>query len=173
MPRGQPQIEVSFDIDANGILKVTAKELSTGKSMNIEIKNDKGRLSDKEIQKMVQEAEKYKAEDEKYKLVIEARGNYESILFQLKTALDNATGLPEKNDLLKEVDDGLGWLIDHQHEEPFIYQEKEKEIKDKVQPILDRMQNNGEIPSGIPDIPGMCCNIPETPISKENIEEID
>ena len=176
MPRGQPQIEVSFDIDANGILKVTAKELSTGKSMNIEIKNDKGRLSDEEIQRMVQEAEKYKAEDEKYKIVIESRGNYESILFQLKTALDNATGLPEKNDLLKEVDDGLGWLIDHQNEEPLVYQEKEAEIKKKVQPILDRMKNNGEMPpmpEGMPDIPGMYDGMPEQPIPEENIEEID
>ncbi len=176
MPRGQPQIEVSFDIDANGILKVTAKELSTGKSMNIEIKNDKGRLSDEEIQRMVQEAEKYKAEDEKYKIVIESRGNYESILFQLKTALDNATGLPEKDDLLKEVNDGLGWLINHQNEEPLVYQEKEAEIKTKVQPILDRMKNNGEMPpmpEGMPDIPGMYSGMPEQPIPEENIEEID
>ena len=121
---------------------------------------------------------KYLPKFKNYEIFVSTRsggyssGNYESILFQLKTALDNATGLPEKNDLLKEVDDGLGWLIDHQNEEPLVYQEKEAEIKTKVQPILDRMKNNGEMPP-MPDIPGMYGGMPEQPIPEENIEEID
>ena len=84
MPRGQPQIEVSFEVDANGILKVSAKEKATGKEMQIEIKNEKGRLSDADIQKMVNEAEKYKAEDDAYQLKLDTKNKFENILYQMK-----------------------------------------------------------------------------------------
>merc|ERR1719158_811628 len=72
MPRGQPQIDVCFDIDANGILNVSALEKSTGKEQKITITNDKGRLSQDEIERMVQEAEKYKAEDDAKKTLLDA-----------------------------------------------------------------------------------------------------
>jgi len=88
MPRGQPQIEVSFEVDANGILKVSAKETTTGKEMQIEIKNDKGRLTDDDIERMVQEAEKYKSEDSEFKLNLNSKHDYEQSLFQLKHPLN-------------------------------------------------------------------------------------
>merc|ERR1711907_774993 len=75
MPRGQPQIEVTFDIDANGILNVNAVEKSTGKEQKITITNDKGRLSAEEIERMVEEAERYKAEDEATRVRIEAKNS--------------------------------------------------------------------------------------------------
>lgn len=80
-PRGVPQIEVTFDIDANGILNVTAEDKGTGKRNKITITNEKGRLSKDEIEKMVQESEKYKGEDETMKKRIEAKNSFENYCF--------------------------------------------------------------------------------------------
>merc|ERR1712110_75539 len=87
-PRGVPQIEVTFDIDANGILNVSAADKSTGKSNQITITNEKGRLSQAEIDKMVSEAEKYKAEDEANKNKIEAKNGLENYCFQVRNSMD-------------------------------------------------------------------------------------
>merc|ERR1711963_150654 len=87
MPRGQPQIDVCFDIDANGILNVSATEKSTGKEQKITITNDKGRLSQDEIERMVQEAEKYKKEDESAKDRVEAKNQLENYAYGLKNSL--------------------------------------------------------------------------------------
>jgi len=80
MPRGQPQIEVTFEIDANGILNVKAQEKIKGIEGNIQIKNEKGRLSKDEIENLVREAEKFKEEDEQVRLLIEAKNGLESLL---------------------------------------------------------------------------------------------
>merc|ERR1711920_146327 len=88
-PRGVPQIEVTFDIDANGILNVSAVDKSTGKENKITITNDKGRLSKEEIERMVNEAEKYKNEDEKQKNRISAKNALESYCFNMKSTLDD------------------------------------------------------------------------------------
>jgi len=119
MPRGQPQIEVSFEVDANGILKVSAKEKTTGKEMQIEIKNDKGRLSSEDIEKMVQDAEKYKSQDEDYKRSMEAKQQLEQWLFQNTT--EHAL-----------IDEAKEWLSTH-NEEPFqVYQDKLKELQESI-----------------------------------------
>jgi L1 cell adhesion molecule like protein len=89
MPRGQPQIEVVFDMDSNGILNVSASEKSTGKTNKITITNDKGRLSQEDIDRMVEEAEKYKKEDEEVHAKIEAKNNLDGYLFQIKSNMDN------------------------------------------------------------------------------------
>jgi len=86
-PRGVPQIEVTFDIDANGILNVSAQDKSTGKSNQITITNEKGRLSQAEIDRMVQEAEKYRAEDEANKSKIEAKNGLENYCFTMRNTL--------------------------------------------------------------------------------------
>nr|5XI9_A Chain A, Heat shock 70 kDa protein 1A [Homo sapiens] len=88
-PRGVPQIEVTFDIDANGILNVTATDKSTGKANKITITNDKGRLSKEEIERMVQEAEKYKAEDEVQRERVSAKNALESYAFNMKSAVED------------------------------------------------------------------------------------
>ena len=160
MPRGQPQIEVSFDVDTNGILKVSAKEKSTGKEMNIEIKNDKGRLSEEQIEKMVQDAELYKSQDEAYKLKIETRNNYEQFLLQMKTTFESKEELPNKEDVMKKIEEETLWLHQHQEEEPNVYQEKQKELEDYMKGFM-----------GDSDV--------QTPMKQEeettgpNIEEID
>merc|ERR1712115_433409 len=88
-PRGVPQIEVTFDIDSNGILNVSALEKGSGKAEKITITNDKGRLSKEEIEKMVSDAEKFKDEDDKQKDRITAKNGLESFIFNLKSSLDN------------------------------------------------------------------------------------
>lgn len=89
-PRGVPKVEVTFDLDANGILNVSAKEISTGKSERITIKNDKGRLSKEDIDKMLKEAEIYRQEDEKQKERVTARNQLESYAFGVKQAVEEA-----------------------------------------------------------------------------------
>jgi len=98
MPRGVPQIEVAFDIDANGILNVSALEKSTGKSNKIVITNDKGRLSKEEIDRMVEEAEKYKNEDNEMREKVEAKNSFESHLYQTKTMVTD-----EKNEMASKL----------------------------------------------------------------------
>lgn len=100
MPRGMPQIEVSFDMDANGILNVTACEKSTGKSNNIVITNDKGRLSKEDIERMVEEAERYKNEDNEMREKIEAKNNLEAHLYQMKSMVTD-----EKNEMVSKLDE--------------------------------------------------------------------
>jgi len=88
-PRGTPQIEVTFDVDANGIMNITALEKSTGKSKNITITNQKGRLDDSEIERLVKEAEQYKAEDDQIKKKIEAKNSLEHYCYTIKQQLDD------------------------------------------------------------------------------------
>ncbi|XP_028168215.1 heat shock protein 68-like [Ostrinia furnacalis] len=112
-PRGIPQIEVTFDIDANGILNVSAQDKSTGRSEQITISNDKGRLSKKEIEKMLNEAEKFKSEDEAIRKKVEVRNQLEGYLFGCKTAAENASSRltnEERTAVLNECNDQLHWL---------------------------------------------------------------
>ena len=97
-PRGVPQIEVSFDLDANGLLKVTAGDKGGGKSESITITNDKGRLSPEEIQRMVEEAEKFQEEDKATREKIEARNGLENYAFSLKNQVNDDEGLGGKID---------------------------------------------------------------------------
>ncbi len=88
-PRGQPQVEVTFEIDANGILQVGAEDKGTGKSEKITITAEKGRLSQEEIERMVQEAEEYADEDKKVKDKVDARNGLEGYLYNLKNQLED------------------------------------------------------------------------------------
>merc|ERR1711906_37093 len=115
MPRGQPQIDVTFDIDANGILNVSAIEKSTGKENKITITNDKGRLSQDEIERMVAEAEKYKAEDEANRNRIEAKNQLENYAYSMKNTLNDdklkdKISEDDKSKAEKAIDDALAWL---------------------------------------------------------------
>jgi len=114
-PRGVPQIEVTFDIDANGILNVSAVDKGTGKQNKIVITNDKGRLSKEDIEKMVSEAEKYKAEDDVVKKRVETKNGFENYCFQMKNTL-NEEKLKEKfteddKNLIERMSkEGIDWL---------------------------------------------------------------
>ncbi|KAM4598296.1 heat shock 70 kDa protein-like [Polymixia lowei] len=104
-PRGVPQIEVSFDIDANNILNVSAVDKSTGKNHKITITNDKGRLSKEEIERMVQDADRYKAEDDLQREKIAAKNSLESYAFHMKSSVQ---------DVIQECDQAIAWLENNQ-----------------------------------------------------------
>jgi len=147
-PRGVPQIEVSFEIDANGILQVSAMDKGTGKSEKITITAEKGRLSEAEIERMVKEAEMYSDEDKKVKGRIDARNGLESYLYNLKNNIEDESGLggkidkSSKNKVIKVVDEALDWLdgnSDSAEEEDF--KEKQKEVEQVINPIMKDAYN--------------------------------
>merc|ERR1712043_45222 len=114
-PRGVPQIEVTFDIDANGILNVSAQDKSSGKQEKITITNDKGRLSKEEIEKMVSDAEQFKAQDEKQKERISAKNNLESYCFNMKSTVEDEKfkdkiSDSDKETIVKKCDETIKWL---------------------------------------------------------------
>lgn len=115
-PRGVPQIEVTFELDANGILKVSAIDKGTGKSESITITNDKGRLTPEDIERMVEEAEKYADEDKATRERIEARNKLENYAYNLKNQLNDDEGLggkieeDDKETLLEAVKETQDWL---------------------------------------------------------------
>ena len=162
-PRGVPQIEVSFDIDANGIMNVSAADKSTGKSQNIQITNDKGRLSSEEIERMVQEAEKYKEQDEQVKLRIEAKNELENYMYSIKGSI-NEPAVKEKlsseeiEQLETNVRNTEEWLDSHQSEEAEVYQGKTKALQEIVSPILSKLHQAAG--GGMPEAEGMPGGMP-------------
>ena len=141
MPRGVPQIEITYDVDSNGILNVSAVEKSSGKSNKITITNDKGRLSQEEIDKMVREAELYKDQDEENKGKIEAKNSLENYLYSMRNNIKDekiSAQIPEdvKSTINDSVDEGLKWLEDNQNETKSVYEDKMKEIQDKLAPLM-------------------------------------
>ena len=174
--RGVPQIEVTFDIDANGIMNIQASDKGTGNSQNITITNDKGRLSQDDIERMVREAEKYKDEDNLHKETIESRNTLEALIFQTKSTVENEqikskldeSELNTINDILSET---VLWLnSDSLKKED--YDNKCTEINGKINPIMMKVysEGGGEMPEMVPE------NIPVNqvaPDSQPTIDEID
>ncbi|XP_039949821.1 heat shock protein 70-like [Bactrocera tryoni] len=145
-PRGVPQIEVTFDLDANGILNVSAKELSSGNAKNITIKNDKGRLSQAEIDRMVNEAERYAEEDERQRNKITARNNLESYVFGVKQALDGAgdkLSAQEKSEALKACDDTIKWLDANTLPDKEEYEDKMNTLTKLCSPLMTKLHSGG------------------------------
>ncbi len=189
MPRGQPQIDVCFDIDANGILNVSAIEKSTGKENKITITNDKGRLSQEEIERMVQEAERYKAEDDAHKNRIEAKNGLENYCYSLKGSITSSEvegKIPadDKKKLLDAIDDTLKWLDANINAEKEQFEEKQRALEAIGTPILQSMAtaagssgSSGE-PTGVPNFGTSTPGGPDTTTNNETasgptIEEID
>lgn len=139
-PRGQPQIEVTFEIDANGILNVQAVEKGSGKSEKITITNDKGRLSQEEIDRMVEEAEEFAEQDKNVKAKVDARNNLETFCYSTKNQLNDKLGEKlsdsDKKTVEAALEEGLEWLDANADAEKEEYEEKLKEIQDTCQPIL-------------------------------------
>merc|ERR1712098_652167 len=133
-PRGTPQIEVTFDVDANGILNVSAVEKAGGKTEKITITNENGRLSKEEIEKMVEESEKFKAEDEKQKERVDAKNSLESYCFNIKSTLeDSATkdkiSDQERTDVLEKCNETIAWLDKNQTAETDEFKGKQNEME--------------------------------------------
>merc|ERR1711975_109586 len=147
-PRGTPQIEVTFDVDANGILNVSAVEKGSGKVEKITITNDKGRLSNEEIERMVNDAEKFKDEDDKQKDRISAKNGLESYIFNLKSSLDNdqlkSKLAPEEvSAASKALDDALKWLDANQLAEKEEFEDKQKELETMSRPLMSKIYGDG------------------------------
>nr|UYC28826.1 heat shock protein 70b [Pieris melete] len=145
-PRGVPKIDVTFDMDANGILNVSAKENSTGRSKNIVIKNDKGRLSQAEIDRMLAEAERYKEEDDKQRERVAARNQLETYVFSVRQALDDAGAkLPDqdKDSARSQCDEAIKWLENNTLAEKEEYEHKLKELQRVCSPIMSKLHGAG------------------------------
>jgi len=164
-PRGVPQIEVTFDIDANGILNVSAADKSTGKQNKITITNDKGRLSKEEIEKMVNDAEKFKADDEKQKERISSKNGLESYCFNMKTTIEDEKMKDKISDddrkaINDKCDEAIKWLDANQLAEVEEFNEKQKEVEGVCNPIITKLYADaggapGGMPGGMPDMGGM------------------
>jgi len=144
MPRGKPQIEVTFDLDANGILQVNALDKTTGKSERITITNDKGRLSQEEIDKMVKDAEKYKDEDSKQKERIESKNQLENYAYTIRSSLQDESlaaklSADDKAKLNSAVDSTLSWLDTHQASTKDEFDAKRKELENTAMPIMSKL----------------------------------
>jgi len=159
-PRGVPQIVVTFDVDANGILNVSAKDTSSGKEEKITITNDKGRLSKEEIEKMVNEAEKYKEDDEKQRQKIESKNKLESYCYQMKSSVDDEKlkdkiSEEDKKLILEKCEEGQKFVEDNPDAEKEAYDEKQKEVESVCSPIITKLyQAAGGAPGGMPDMSG-------------------
>jgi L1 cell adhesion molecule like protein len=163
MPRGVPQIEVSFDVDANGILNVSAAEKSTGKSQKITITNDKGRLSKEEIERMVNAAASFEEEDKKHMERVEAKNGYESYVYNTRNSLnDEATrsklGAELCDSNLEKVKEYLSWLDEHSTAEKEEYAEQQKKAEEEFRPFFMKLYAN--------DSTG-------EPVKEPKIEEVD
>ena len=170
MPRGVPQIEISYDLDANGILTVSGLEKSTGKSDEIKVTNDKGRLSKEEIDKMLADAEQFKEDDENTKAIIDARNNFEGFVYQMKSTLSDekiSSMIDEnmKTELSDIIEENTKWLDSNQMASKEEYESRTTELKEKMKPLQEKITANMGGATGMPDMAGM----PGMP----NIDEVD
>ena len=156
--RGVPQIEVTFEVDANGILHVKAEDKAAKKSESITITNDKGRLSQDEIERMVKEAEEFAEEDKKVKEKIDARNKLETYIYNMRSTIGDKDKLADKIDLdnkekiesaLKEA---LQWLDDNQNAEMEDFDEKLKEVEEVCNPVIKQVyEKSGGSSTGAED----------------------
>lgn len=154
-PRGVPQINVTFDIDANGILNVMAEDKTAGVKNQITITNDKGRLSKDDIERMVQEAEKYKAEDEEVKKKVEAKNSLENYAYNMRNTIrdEKFAGKldpADKENMEKAVNETTEWLDRNQLAEVDELEHKLKELEGLCNPIIAKMYQGGagDVPMG-------------------------
>jgi len=147
--RGVPQIEVTFEVDANGILHVTAEDKAAKNKQSITITNDKGRLSQEEIERMVKEAEEFAEEDKKVKERIDARNNLETYIYSMKSTINDKDKLadkiePEDKEKMEgALKEALEWLDDNQSAEKDEFEEKMKEVEAVCSPVIKQAYEKG------------------------------
>jgi heat shock protein 1/8 len=159
-PRGVPQIEVTFDLDANGILNVTAVDKSTGRENKITITNDKGRLSKEEIEKMVRDAEQFKEEDEKQRDRLQAKNSLESYAFNMKSTIEDEKlkdkiSQEDRDKVMEKCNEIIRWIDANQLAEKDEFEHKQKELEKVCMPIITKLyQGAGGAPPGAGGFPG-------------------
>lgn len=177
-PRGVPQIEVSFDIDANGILNVSAEDKGTGKSQKITIKNESGRMTQEEIEKMIRDAENFKEEDAKNKEKVDAKNELENYLFSVKSTV-NTSEMKMEDDKKQKINDiieeKMNWLESNTTASTEEYKDVKKETEELVGPLLGPGVAGGMPPdTDTPFSSGGGGDVPnESPPGEPTIEEID
>lgn len=175
-PRGVPQIEITYDINSNGILNVTALEKSSGKSEKITITNDKGRLSEAEIERMIEEGEKYKEDDMKYKEQTEAKNQLENYVYGLKNSVEKLDE-EDKQIVESKCEEVLNWLNDNQTAEKEVYVDKQKELEGIAMPIMKKIYEKGgtqsTVPGTMPSAPPGAMPGSTGPDGAPSIEEVD
>ena len=156
--RGVPQIEVTFEVDANGILHVKAEDKAAKKSESITITNDKGRLSQDEIERMVKEAEEFAEEDKKVKEKIDARNKLETYIYNMRSTIGDKDKLAEKIDsddkekIESALKEALEWLDDNQNAEKEDFDEKLKEVEEVCNPVIKQVyEKSGGSSTGAED----------------------
>ena len=147
-PRGVPKIEVTFDIDADGILHVSAKEEASGKSHKIQITNDKGRLSADEIERMVQEAEKFKEEDDKEAARVEALNKFEALIFQMKSSLNDENmksklSEEDQDQATLAIQQEMDWVDNNREATLEEIEEHKQQLESVIQPIITSAMGGG------------------------------
>lgn len=155
-PRGVPQINVCFDIDANGILNVSAEDKTAGVKNKITITNDKGRLSKEEIEKMVHDAEKYKSEDEEVKKKVDAKNSLENYAYNMRNTIKDEKFAgkldpAEKAKIEEAINGAINWLDQNQLAEVDELEDKMKELEGICNPIIAKMYQGGAAPMGADD----------------------
>jgi len=148
-PRGVPQIEVTFDLDANGIMTVSAVDKSTGKTSNITITNDKGRLSKDEIDKLVRDAEKYKQQDEEIRKKVEAKNGLENYCYSVRNTLKDEKvrdkiSSEEKSQIESAVEEALKWVETSPNASADEYESRQKNLESIFNPIVTKLYSSGE-----------------------------
>ena len=174
-PRGAPQIEVPFDIDANGILNVAATDKSSGRENKITITNDKGRLSKEEIERMVYEADKYRDEDEKQRQRVAAKNGLESYCFQMKQTVEDdkykdKISAADRQAVLDKCAEAVKWIDANQLAEKEEFDHKRKEVEQLCQPVVTKLYAAGA-PSAGASAPGGAA--PGAASAGPTIEEVD
>jgi len=155
-PRGVPQIEVTFDIDANGILNVSAEDKTTGNRNKITITNDKGRLSKEQIERMVKEAENYKKQDEEAREKVESKNKLENYAYSVRNSINDEKikdKIPadDRTTIENAVDSAVKWLDSNQGASKSEFEAKMKELEAIVNPIMTKLyQSAGGAPGGAP-----------------------
>lgn len=197
-PRGVPQVEVTFDLDANGILNVSAEEKGTGKKNQITITNDKGRLSKGEIERMVSDASKYEAADQEQRERVEAKNGLENYAFSMKNTMADPNVAAKLDDEEKKTvtdacEEVIQWLQSNQEGSKDEYMSRQKELEAKCSPIMTKMYQGaggaggmpggmpggmGGMPGGMGGMPGGMGGMPggmggDTPSAGPKVEEVD
>ena len=153
-PRGTPQIEVTFEIDVNGMLKVSAEDKATGSKNHIVIQNDNNRLSPEDIERMIHEAERYSDDDKKAKDRVEAKNELEGYCYSLKNQVDDKEKLgaklteDDKRTITDAVEEALDWLGSHHDADTDEFKDKKKGVEQVVQPIVGKLyEGAGQAPT--------------------------
>jgi L1 cell adhesion molecule like protein len=187
-PRGVPQIEVTFDLDANGILNVTAVDKSTGRENKITITNDKGRLSKEEIEKMVRDAEQYKDEDDKQRDRLQAKNGLESYAFNMKSTIEDEKlkdkiSSEDREKVMEKCNEIIKWIDANQLAEKEEFEHKQKELEQVCMPIVTKLYQGaggapgggapGGFPGGFPGAGGAAGGASDGSNKGPTIEEVD